>query len=130
MTPLQQIFKDYLKHEIKKFGLRKWTPSNGSIFSPAYGRILNFLKKISQKIIHFFDKKNVKKKFFFVKNFFVFYYSNFDQNSNFMNFDENFRSKKSSKSLKFNDFYIKIIDFDENFKKKVACGGHPHRESP
>ena len=42
-----------------------------------------------------------------------------------MNFDENFRSKKSSKSLKFDDFYIKIIDFDENFKKKVACGAHP-----
>ena len=31
-TPVQQIFKDYIKHEMKNFGLRKWTPSNGSIF--------------------------------------------------------------------------------------------------
>jgi len=71
-------------------------------------------------------KKNVKKKkkFFDQKNF-VLYHSNFDQNSNFMNFDENFRSKKSLKSSKFDDFYIKINDFDENLKKKVACGGHP-----
>ena len=100
-------------------------------FFPRIWKNFKFFKKISQKIIHFFDEKKCqkKKKNFDQKNF-VLYHSNFDQNSNFMNFDENFRSKKSLKSSKFDDFYIKINDFDENFKKKVACGGHPHRESP
>ena len=40
-----------------------------------------------------------------------------------MNFDQNFRSKKSSKSSNFDDFYVKIIDFDEISKKKSPAAG-------
>ena len=96
---------------VEKIDFSKWSDLNISTLK-------NF-----KDIINFWDEKKCQKKIFFWPKKWCLFYSNFDQNSNFMNFDQNFRSKKPSKSSNFDDFYVKIIDFDEISKKKSPAAG-------
>ena len=92
-----------------------------------------FLKKFHKKSLIFEMKKMSKKNFFFGQKIFFFFIQILIKNRISWILIKYFYQKHHQNhrnSHKFDDFYIKIIDFDENLKKKVACGGRPHRESP